>query len=135
VRLYVGLYLTNQKLGNRATEDEAFRRLVAYGLAHKRLAVEFLFRPGSTIFINDQTGSQSYETWLQQTARESATRDVCLEITGHTTPSGPPPINNRLSLLRAEYVRDRLSAIDNESDALDRRVEFKVIEIGCAKAA
>jgi len=159
LRLYVGLYLTNQKLGNRAAEDEAFQRLVAYGLTHKRLAVKFLFRPGSTIFINDQTVSRSYEMWLQQIARESATRDVCLEITGHTTPSGPPPINNRLSLLRAEYIRDRLSAIepplaprtiangvgsrenlvgtgaDNESDALDRRVEFKVIETGCGKAA
>ncbi|MFL5280726.1 MAG: OmpA family protein [Rhodopila sp.] len=159
LRLYVGLYLTNQKLGNRAAEEDSFRRLVDYGLAHKRLAVKFLFRPGSTVFVNDQAVSRSYEMWLQYIARESASREACLEVTGHTTPTGPPPINNRLSLLRAEYVRDRLSAIepplarrtiangvgsrenlvgtgaDNDSDALDRRVEFKVIETGCRKAA
>ena len=157
LRLYIGLYLTNEKLSNRAEKNEAFRRLVEYGLAHKRLAVKFLFQPGSTVFINDQKIRASYGTWLQQIAHEAATRDVCLEVTGHTTPTGLPPINNRLSLLRADYVRDRLDAIeplltprtiangvgsrenlvgtgkDDESDALDRRVEFKVIDSACLK--
>jgi outer membrane protein OmpA-like peptidoglycan-associated protein len=157
LRLYVGLYLTNQKLGNRAAEDDSFRRLVDYGLAHKRLAVKFLFRPGSTVFISDKRTSGPYEMWLRQIARASAAGDACLEVTGHTTPTGPPPINSRLSLLRAEYVRDRLDAIeppltpriiangvgsrenlvgtgkDDESDALDRRVEFRVIESECTK--
>jgi outer membrane protein OmpA-like peptidoglycan-associated protein len=50
--------------------------------------------------------------WLQQIARESATRDACLEIMGHTTPTGLPPINDRLSLLRADYVKSRLDAIE-----------------------
>jgi outer membrane protein OmpA-like peptidoglycan-associated protein len=159
LRLYVGLYLTNQKLGNRAAEDDSFRQLVDYGLAHKRLAVKFLFRPGSTVFINDKRTSGPYEMWLRQIARASAARDVCLEVTGRTTPTGPAPINSRLSLLRAEYVRDRLDAIepplaprtiangvgsrenlvgtgkDDESDALDRRVEFRVIESECEKPA
>ena len=159
LRLYIGLYLTNQKLGNRGEENEAFRKLVDYGLTHKRLAVKFLFRPGSTVFVNDQKLSGPYETWLQQIAREAAARDVCLEVTGHTTPTGLPPINTKLSLLRAEYVRDRLDAIeppltsrtiangvgsrenlvgtgkDDESDALDRRVEFKVIDSTCGKPA
>jgi outer membrane protein OmpA-like peptidoglycan-associated protein len=157
LRLYVGFYLTYQKLGNRTAEDEAFGKLVDYGLAHKRLAVKFLFRPGSTIFDNDQKAAGPYEMWLQQIARESAALDVCLEVTGHTTPTGLAPINARLSQLRAEYVKDRLDTIeppltprtiangvgsrenlvgtgkDDDSDALDRRVEFKVIQSGCGK--
>jgi outer membrane protein OmpA-like peptidoglycan-associated protein len=157
LRLYVGLYLTYQKLGDRTAEQEAFGKLVDYGLAHKRLAVKFLFRPGSNIFENDQQTSGPYEMWLQQIARESAARDVCLEVTGHTTPTGLPPINARLSQLRAEYVKDRLDEIeppltprtiadgvgsrenlvgtgkDDDSDALDRRVEFKVLQDACAK--
>ena len=159
LRTHVGLYLTNQKLGNRPAEEEAFRQLVDYGLKHKRLAVKFLFRPGSTVFISDPKGISPYEMWLRQIARESATSDVCLEVTGHTTPTGLPPINTRLSLLRAEYVRDRLGAIeppltprtiangvgsretlvgtgrDDDSDALDRRVEFKVVDSACGKPA
>ena len=74
-------------------------------------------------------------------------------MTGHTSPTGPEPLNERLSLLRAEYVKLRLEGTspaltkrmiangvgskqtmvgtgrDDASDALDRRVEFKVI--GC----
>ena len=68
-------------------------------------------------------------------------------------------MNDRLSQLRAEYVRDRIDAIeppltprtvangvgsrdnlvgtgkDDDSDALDRRVEFRVIETVCGKPA
>jgi outer membrane protein OmpA-like peptidoglycan-associated protein len=81
---------------------------------------------------------------------------ACLEVTGHTSPTGPEPLNERLSLLRAEVrqSRDKLEGAtrrrspngliangvgsrqtmvgngrDDASDALDRRVEFKVI--GC----
>jgi outer membrane protein OmpA-like peptidoglycan-associated protein len=77
---------------------------------------------------------------------------ACLEITGHTSPTGPEPLNERLSLLRAEYVKAQLEAAapalakrtiaagvgsrqtlvgnarDDASDAIDRRVEFKVID-------
>ena len=76
-----------------------------------------------------------------------------LEIVGHTSRSGPEPLNERLSVLRAQAIKDRLETVaaelakrtivsgagsrenlvgtgaDDASDALDRRVEFKVI--GC----
>jgi outer membrane protein OmpA-like peptidoglycan-associated protein len=158
LRLFVGLYLTNQKLGDRAAEEDAFRRLVDFGLSHKRLAVKFLFRPGSTLFVTDQTTAAPYDMWLQEIAHESSTLDVCLEVTGHTTPTGLPPVNRELSVLRAEYIKDRLETIeppltartiangvgsrdnlvgtgkDDDSDALDRRVEFKVINTACSKS-
>jgi len=77
----------------------------------------------------------------------------CLDVVGHTSPSGPEPINEALARKRAELVRldllrvaktldqrviatgvgSREAMIGNgrndASDALDRRVEFKVV--GC----
>ena len=155
LRLYVGLYLTKQKLGDRAAEDEAFRQLVDFGLTKKRLAVKFLFRPGTTLLVTNQGANGPYDMWLHEIAQESVARDVCLEVTGHTTPTGMAPANRELSVLRADYIRDQLDAIeppltqrtiadgvgsrenligtgkDDDSDALDRRVEFKVIQSAC----
>ena len=157
LRLYVGLYLTNQKLGNTSGEDEAFRRLVDFGLAHKRLAIKFLFRPGTTLFVSDQKTSAPYDMWLRQIAHEASTHDVCLEVTGHTTPTGLPRVNRELSVLRAQYIKEQLVAEepplamrtladgvgsrenlvgtgkDDDSDALDRRVEFKVFQPACSQ--
>ena len=96
-----------------------------------------------------------YPVWLKAIASRASSGSSCLEVTGHTSATGPEPLNERLSLLRAEYVKAQLEASaqalalakrtiaagmgsrqtmvgsgrDNASDALDRRVEFKVI--GC----
>jgi outer membrane protein OmpA-like peptidoglycan-associated protein len=158
LRLYVGLYLTNQKLGNHEAESEAFRQLVDYGLAHKRIAIKFLFRPGTTLLADDPQSGGQYKMWLQKIAQEANARDACVVVTGHTTPTGLPPVNLELSALRASYIKDQLEAIepamakrsiadgvgsrenlvgtgkDDESDALDRRVEFRIIASACAKS-
>ena len=73
---------------------------------------------------------------------------------GHTSATGLPAINDRLSGLRADYIKDRLedeqkslrgrlvstgkgsremivgTGKDDASDALDRRVEFKTAQCG-----
>jgi outer membrane protein OmpA-like peptidoglycan-associated protein len=152
-RVYNGLYLANWRLGRRAQAEAAFVKVVAYGLEHRRLAVKFLFRPGSTAFVSDPIVSGPYPVWLKTIATRATDAGSCLEVTGHTSPTGPEPLNERLSLLRAEYVKSRLEASspalakrmiangvgskqtmigtgrDDATDALDRRVEFKVI--GC----
>jgi len=151
LRVYNGLYLTYAKLNRRPEMAEAFGQLVDYGLATERLAVKLLFRVGSTAFVADQQVSGPYDMWLQQIASRSAAKNACLQVTGHTSKSGSAVLNERLSQLRAEYVKTRLetdvpalrnhviadgagakanligTGADNESDALDRRVEFKVI--------
>lgn len=153
LRVLNGIYLANWKLGRQQQADVAFGKIVDYGLDHQRLAVKFLFRPGSTAFVQDTRLSGPYPVWLKTIARQTAGGNKCLEITGHTSPTGPEPLNERLSLLRAEYVKTRLEGSspalarrtiangvgskqtlvgtgrDDASDALDRRVEFKVI--GC----
>jgi outer membrane protein OmpA-like peptidoglycan-associated protein len=153
LRVFNGIYLASWKLGRKEEAAQAFGRIVDYGLSNKRLAVKFLFKPGSTAFWADSQASGPYSVWLQQIARHSAQSNACLEIVGHTSRTGPEPLNERLSVLRAEYVKQRLESevphlsnrtiaggrgsrenivgtgTDNASDALDRRVEFKVI--GC----
>ncbi len=152
-RVLNGIYLANWKLGRQQQAEAAFGRIVDYGLDHQRLAVKFLFRPGSTAFVQDAKLSGPYPVWLKTIARQTSGTGKCLEVTGHTSPTGPEPLNERLSLLRAEYVKSRLEGAspvlakrmiangvgsrhtmvgngrDDASDALDRRVEFKVI--GC----
>jgi hypothetical protein len=89
--------------------------------------------------------------WVQEIARRTASTDKCLEVAGHTSATGTVELNERLSLQRAQYVRDRFgdtigkspprfvatgvgsrqlivgTGRDDASDALDRRVEFKTI--------
>ena len=102
----------------------------------------------------DAALSSSYPIWLKTIALRTGDSGKCLEITGHTSPTGPEPLNERLSLIRAEHIKSRLAQTspgldkrmiahgvgskqtmvgngrDDASDALDRRVEFKVIGCG-----
>jgi outer membrane protein OmpA-like peptidoglycan-associated protein len=152
-RVHNGIYLANWKLGRQAQARAAFGRIVDFGIEQQRLAIKFLFRPGSTAFMADPKISGPYPVWLKTIASRTAASSRCLEITGHTSPTGPEPLNERLSQLRAEYVKTRLAkdapqlakrlisngmgsrqtmignGRDDATDALDRRVEFKVI--GC----
>jgi len=153
LRVYNGLYVTYVKLRRNEEAATAFRERVDYGIRHKRLAVKFLFRPGSVRFATASNPfSASYGMWLQQIATVAATSSACLQITGHTSPTGPAALNDSLSLTRAEYIQTRLeedeprlkkrtvaagvgsrenlsgTGRDDASDMLDRRVEIKPIE-------
>jgi|GEM_PF-154108 len=153
LRVYNGRYLSLTKLG-RGEQASAFRDLVGYGIRRNRLAVKFLFRPGSVRFATGSQLSSSYGMWLEQIASQAVASKTCLQITGHTSPTGPAGLNDSLSLLRAEYIQSRLeedqptlkkrtvaagvgsrenivgTGRDDASDELDRRVELKPIE-GC----
>lgn len=153
LRVYNGLYQTYWKLGRRNEATQAFARIVDYGLTNKQLAIKFLFKPGAASFGPDP----QIPVWLKQIAQRTARSERCLEIVGHTSASGPEPLNERLSLLRALYVKQRLDneapllntrtiahgvgstdprvlgpVTDDARDAPNRRVDFKVIE--CSKS-
>jgi hypothetical protein len=152
LRVYNGIYVTLLKLHRTEQATAAFRDLVDFGLRRKRLAVKFLFRPGSVRLVSDNKLSGNYGLWLQLIATEVVAGQACLQITGHTSPTGPAAMNDSLSQLRAEYVQSRLegdapqlkkrtvatgvgsrenligTGRDDDSDALDRRVELKPIE-------
>jgi len=151
LRVFNGLYLANLKLGRQQPAAAAFGDAVDYSLSNKRLGIKFLFSPGTTGFDRNADAAQ-YAMWLKQIATRTAEKRLCLEVSGHTSKSGSPELNDRISLRRAEYVRDRLAAddpvltghlvasgagfranligtgADNATDALDRRVEFKVVQ-------
>ena len=151
LRVQSGIYLSSMKLGQLAEAEQAFGRIVALGIAYNELGVKFLFNPGSTEFWSDPKISGAYGMWLRQIAREAIVAKSCIAIVGHTSRSGPGPINDALSLKRAQYVRQRLAAeaselagrtraegmgfrqnivgsgSDDSFDVLDRRVEFKIV--------
>ena len=151
LRVVNGIYLASVKLGRTAEAEQAFGRVVALGIAYNELGVKFLFNPGSTQFWSDPKVSGAYPMWLRQIARESTGAKVCMNIVGHTSRTGSEPANDALSLQRANFIRERLTAetqslaaktktsgmgfrqnivgsgTDNAVDALDRRVEFKIV--------
>jgi len=151
LRVHNGIYSASWRLGRRADAEKAFGDAVRVGLATNRLGVKFLFRPGSTEFIGDPRLSAPYPMWLSQIAQQTAAKSACLNIVGHTSPTGPEPLNERLSVLRAENVKNRLereapplkgriiasgvgsreklvgTGTDDLRDALDRRVEFRTV--------
>ena len=136
-----------------AAAAEAFGHIVEQGLENKRLGMKFLFRPGTAAMWSDpRSGPVAYPLWFNEIAKHAAARQSCLEVVGHASASGPEPVNERLSLLRAETVRSEIArqapplaqrmiangmgsrqtmigtGRDDLSDALDRRVEFKVVD-------
>ena len=152
LRVHNGVYLANWKLNRKDDADQSFGDLVTYGLNSSKLAVRFLFRPGSTQFFGDEQITSPYPMWIKQIAARTAQSKACLEIVGHTSPTGPALLNERLSVLRAQAIKTTLEETDprlnghliangvgfkenligtgkdDASDALDRRVEFKVLK-------
>jgi len=150
LRVYNGIYLATTKLGRKDDAVMAFNKIVDFGLAQNQLGVKFLFRPGSTLFVPEPQISGAYHQWLAQIGQRAGMRTACLDITGHTSRTGAEPMNERLSLVRAQYVKQRLDTAnpalakrttaegkgssenisglgtDDARDALDRRVVFKV---------
>jgi outer membrane protein OmpA-like peptidoglycan-associated protein len=152
LRVLNGIYLASWKLRRTSEAEDAFGKVVALGLSDNNLGVKFLFNPNTTNFWSDPQVSGPYAFWLRQIARQTVLAKACLNVVGHTSRTGSVPYNDRLSLQRAAYIKQRLereapqlaprtraagmgfrenlvgTGTDDARDALDRRVEFKVIE-------
>jgi hypothetical protein len=153
LRVLNGIYLASWKLGRKNEAEDAFGKVVALGLSSNNLGVKFLFNPGTTNFWSDPQVSGPYGFWLRQIARQAVVAKVCMHVVGHTSLTGSQAYNDRLSLQRAVYIKKRLdteapelasrtrasgvgfretlvgTGTDDARDALDRRVEFKIV--GC----
>lgn len=151
LRTFNGIYLANIQLNQLKEAEEAFGKIAALGLATNNLSVKLLFTPGTTDFWADPKVNGVYPMWLRQIARAAKKSGSCLNIVGHTSRSGSDEVNERLSLERATLIRTRLNqevpglsaklqvhglgsrenlvgtGADDATDALDRRVEFKVV--------
>lgn len=149
LRVHNGLYLTNWKLNRQAEARQALSNLVEYGLKGDRLGVLMLFVVNTTNFVPGMI-SQSYPQWLSTIADRALANNVCLELVGHSSRTGSEAWNGSLSAARAEAIKSRISKLaptlaiklksdgkgwreniigtgrDDSTDAIDRRVEFKV---------
>ncbi len=152
LRVLNGLYLTSWQLGQREAATQAFGKLVDSGLESKRLPVKMLFQPGRTSFNQVGDLQQQYQIWLTSLAQQTGKAAACVRIVGHTSRTGSARANETLSRQRAEAVQKmleqrnrslstRLTAAgvgskealvglgtDDQRDALDRRVEFRVVD-------
>jgi len=153
LRTYNGIYLASYKLHRTRTAMDAFGKMIDLSLRNSdRLAIKFLFKPGTTQFYYDRDDRAPYQAWIGKIAQRTATNRSCLEVVGHTSATGMPAMNDRLSMLRADFIKERVEAQeiilqghlladgkgsremivgtgrDDPSDALDRRVEFKVVK-------
>ncbi len=149
LRVHNGLYLTNLKMNRQADAEKAFVRLVDYGMQGERIGLMMLFAKGTTGFVA-QPIAQAYPKWLKAIADKTVAQRSCLEVVGHASRTGTEVFNDKLSGQRADTVRQRIAKLspsldaslksagkgwrenlvgtgkDNATDALDRRVEFKL---------
>jgi len=152
VRTYAGLYETYLKLKDNAAAEAAFGQLLEASVAQANtLQVKFLFQVDSVDFIEDKQLRQQYTVWLRQIGQFFSRNQYCVKIEGHSSHTGTEHYNNLLSLKRAEKIQSLIlteypdlaskiqamgkgysdnivgTGTDDARDAIDRRVEFKVI--------
>lgn len=150
MKTYAGLYRTNLKLADINAAEQAFGKLVAIGAAEENLSAKFLFGVNSTDF--DSKLGREYDLWLRQIGQHFARSNRCLHIIGHSSRTGKREYNLKLSKRRAQAIQERLknnflqvmrksaalgmgfdecincSGTDDAKDAVDRRVEFKIVD-------
>ncbi len=151
-RVVTGLYLTSWKLRQTKDAEAAFKTLVDGAIEEKRIGMKFLFQPGSTNFVASPDLRAQYAMWTRVIGERAAASKSCLMVVGHTSRTGTDPINDALSMKRAEFmtkaleqrhknIHNRLKAqgagsreaivgsgTDDARDAIDRRVEFRLSE-------
>lgn len=152
VRTYAGLYETYLKLKDNAAAELAFGQLVKASVTQSStLQVKFLFEVDSVDFINDKQLREQYMVWTRQIGQFFSHNQYCVQIEGHSSHTGTEHYNNLLSLKRAEKIQSLVSenypdlmtkikaigkgftgnivgtGTDDARDAIDRRVEFKVV--------
>jgi outer membrane protein OmpA-like peptidoglycan-associated protein len=155
MRAQIGEYISLRKLGREQEATAAFSGIVKLGLESRSMGVKLLFAPGKTEYWPDPAISAPYPGWIAEIAKQSAAGAHCLHVVGHTSRTGSEAFNLQLSLQRAQTLEQQLvmnqrglggkvetsgvgwqenlvgTGTDDLRDAIDRRVEFKVVQ--CAK--
>jgi outer membrane protein OmpA-like peptidoglycan-associated protein len=152
MKTFTGLYQSLLKLHRPDEAEEIFGKLAALGIRSGNLSIKFLFIVNDTNFFGDSQELSEYGIWIRQLAKELIAANVCIEISGHASNSGSAEYNKKLSNKRAKAIQKKLQAIapeiaartsvvgrgveeniigtgtDDIRDAIDRRVEFKLLD-------
>lgn len=145
-----GIYQSLAAQKKTKAAEEALDNLIAAGIRTSKLSFRFLFRVRSVEFRDDLEIAEQYPLWIRRVAAQLKQSKSCLNVQGHSSKSGTAAYNDQLSLKRAEKVIELLarnepllkgrlkadgfgfnkniigSGTDDVTDAIDRRVEFKV---------
>lgn len=151
VRTLSAIYMQQLRAGNAAEAERTFGELVAAAFAEGNLSIRLLFAVNSTAFMDEARLGQQYRIWLRQLALHLSRTRQCIEVLGHSSRSGEEGYNEQLSLARADAVRRLLgqhasaardltrvtgrgfrenivgTGSDDARDAIDRRVEFRIV--------
>ncbi len=151
MKTFAGLYQSFLKLQKNHEAEEAFAKLAEIGIMNGNLSIKFLFKVNDTEFFGNPDELSEYQIWIRQIASEIHKANTCVEIIGHASRSGSANYNIKLSQRRAEAIMNKfqktypgiskkISALgkgfgeniigtgtDDMRDAIDRRVEFKII--------
>ncbi len=148
--VYRMLYLTHLKLANYHAAEATFFNMITVGFKNSNtMPLIFLFNSDETEF--DSNRSREYGIWTRQLiAYLIRNTKKCMHIIGHTSKQGDFDYNMKLSLNRAEYIKNRLiqesasisgkitvegkgetatkdgSEPDSDQNMIDRRVEFEL---------
>ncbi len=154
--IYSGLYNTARLLKQPDEAEQYFSQLINTSINEKkRIEIKILFKVNSAYFIDVGDMPKHYSMWLRQIAALFQKRGECVKIVGHSSRTGKEEYNKTLSKKRAQLVQQALvtkypeikkkteiigmgyaenivgSGTDDARDAIDRRVEFRLME--CTK--
>lgn len=145
-----GLYQSLIKQSRYQEAEQAFGELVQQAIADNNISVKFLFRVRSRELRDEGDLEKQYAIWIRQISRQIQASGKCLEINGHASKSGSAEFNEKLSLQRAQWIKEQMvaavpalskklsahgkgfretivgSGSDNALDAIDRRVDFLI---------
>ncbi len=153
LRTYTGLYMCYLRTGDKKAAEDAFGQLLEASIARNNsITVKLMFKVNSIEFWDDPGLKEQYDIWLRKIGEYFSASSKCLKIAGHCSKTGPEGWNNRLSLARSRRIQSLLrpwfpevfkrseavgkgfqenvvgTGTDDERDALDRRVEFIVVD-------
>lgn len=152
MKTFSGLYQNFYKLGKITEAEEAFDKLVEVGIQNDNLSIKFLFRVDSTAFNGTGEDLNEYSIWLKEIAKNINNSNKCVQIIGHASNSGPFEYNKHLSKSRSLVIQKKMEAAypgirkktkaigrgftenivgtgtNDSRDAIDRRVEFRVMD-------
>jgi outer membrane protein OmpA-like peptidoglycan-associated protein len=148
-RTYAGLYISQLRLGDVKSAEEAFDKLIRINMQQDNgFALKILFAVNSTQFAGNAFANKQYELWVRKIAEWVDKDKQCLTVVGHSSRTGSAAYNQQLSLDRANTIKDKMvsyfpvtqhktktqgkgftenlvgSGSDDDRDMIDRRVEF-----------
>lgn len=148
-RTYAGLYISQLRLGDVKSAEEAFDKLIRINMQKDNgFALKILFAVNSTQFAGNAFAHKQYELWVRKIAEWVDKDKQCLTVIGHSSKTGSAAYNQQLSLDRAKTIKNKMvgyfpvtqnktrtlgkgftenlvgSGSDDDRDMIDRRVEF-----------